>query len=150
MQHAPDPLWAESACQRVPGKAVDAWVTEHVMAALTPAQIELSLALVAELERQQAELTRQWQRRLEAAHYAAGLAQRRYEQVDPANRLVARTLEQQWDAALQEVQRLETEFAAFGQRKPVSRGAEQRQALPPICPGYGSRPPPRGPNAKIC
>jgi hypothetical protein len=44
----------------VPGKAVDAWVTECVMTALTPAQIELSLALVAKLERQQAELTRQW------------------------------------------------------------------------------------------
>jgi len=121
--------YGESACQRVPGKAVDAWVTERVMAALTPAQIELSLALVAELERQQAELTHQWQRRLEAARYAANLTQRRYEQVDPANRLVARSLEQQWEAALQEVQRLETEFTAFGQHKPVSLGEEQRQAL---------------------
>jgi DNA invertase Pin-like site-specific DNA recombinase len=47
--------YGESACQRVPGKAVDQWVTEKVMAALTPAQIELSLAIMEEFERQQAE-----------------------------------------------------------------------------------------------
>jgi len=48
--------YGESACQRVPGKAIDQWVVEKVMAALTPVQIELSLAIVEELERQQAEL----------------------------------------------------------------------------------------------
>jgi hypothetical protein len=35
---------------------------------------------------------RQWHMRLERAQYEADLAQRRYEQVDPANRLVAASL----------------------------------------------------------
>ena len=118
-----------SVCQRVPGKAVDQWVTERIMAALTPAQIELSLAILGEFERQQAELTRQWQRRLEAARYAADLAQRRYEEVDPTNRLVARTLEQQWETCLQEIGRLETEFATFRRDKSPSFGPEQRESL---------------------
>lgn len=121
--------YGESACQRMPGKAVDQWVTEKVMAALTPAQIELSLAIVAELERQQTELNRQWQRRLEAARYDANLAQRRYEEVDPANRLVARTLEQQWEASLQEISRLEAEFADFCRKRPPAFAPEQRQSL---------------------
>lgn len=121
--------YGESACQRVPGKAVDQWVTEKVMAALTPVQIELSLAIVEELERQQVELHRQWQRRLEAARYAAGLAQRRYEEVDPANRLVARTLEQQWEASLQEISRLEAEFAAYCRKRPPTFAPEQRESL---------------------
>jgi len=119
----------EKACQRMPGKAIDGFVSERLLAALTPAQIELSLALVEELERQQAELNKQWQRRLEAVRYAAGLAQNRYEQVDPANRLVAHSLEQQWEACLQEVSRLEVEFTAFCQKKPQLFQPEQRLAM---------------------
>ncbi len=121
--------YGEPKCQRVPGAAVDRFVLEHLLAALTPAQIELSLAAVAELERQQAEIARQWQRRLEAAHYAAALAQRRYEAVDPANRLVARTLEQQWEVGLAEIERVNTDFATLQREKPLSISASQRQAL---------------------
>lgn len=121
--------FAEKACQRIPGKAVDQWVLKHLLAALTPAQIELSLAILDELERQQTEVLRQWQRRVEAARYAIGLAQRRYEQVDPENRLVARTLEQQWEACLRELDRLEAEFSAFRQNKPLTISAAQRQSL---------------------
>jgi DNA invertase Pin-like site-specific DNA recombinase len=121
--------FGETACQRMPGKAIDQFVTERLMAALTPAQIELSLAIVEELERQQIELNRQWQRRLEAARYTAALAQKRYEQVDPENRLVVRTLEQQWETSLQEVSRLEVEFAAFERQKPQPYHPEQRQNL---------------------
>jgi DNA invertase Pin-like site-specific DNA recombinase len=119
----------ETACQRIPGKAMDDFVSQRILVALTPAQIELSLAIVKELERQQADLDRQWQRNIEAARYSANLAQRRYEQVDPANRLVARSLEQQWEACLQEVSRLEGEFAAFHQNKPQPYRPEQRQQL---------------------
>jgi hypothetical protein len=89
----------------------------------------LSLAVVDELQRQQAELIRQWQRRLEAARYAADLAQRRYEEVDPENRLVARTLEKQWETCLQEVAQLEAEFADFRSQRPGSLSPEQRQSL---------------------
>jgi hypothetical protein len=119
----------ETACQRMPGKAIDEFISQRLLAALTPAQIELSLALVEELERQQIELNKQWQRRLDAAHYAANLAQRRYEQVDPANRLVAHSLEQQWESCLQEVRHQEGEFAAFSQKKPQLFHPEQRLAL---------------------
>jgi DNA invertase Pin-like site-specific DNA recombinase len=121
--------YGEKACQRIPGKAVDQWVVERIMAALTPAQIELSLAIMEEMERQQTELNRQWQRRLEAAQYAADLAQRRYEEVDPTNRLVTRTLEQQWEACLQEVSHLEVNFTAFTRKKPPAFAPGQRQTL---------------------
>lgn len=121
--------YGEAACQRVPGAAVDHFVMTHVLAALTPAQIELSLAAVDQLERQQCQVARQWEYRIQAACYAADLAQRRYEQVDPANRLVARTLEQQWEACLAQVERLNRDFAAFQHQKPVAISAEQRQSL---------------------
>lgn len=121
--------YGEKACQRIPGKAVDQFITDSILAALTPAQIDFSLAVIDELQRQQAELIRQWQRRLEAARYAADLAQRRYEEVDPENRLVARSLEKQWETCLQEVEQLEAKFAEFRSQRPLSISPDQRQAL---------------------
>jgi hypothetical protein len=49
--------------------------------------------------------------------------------VDPANRLVVHSLEQQWEACLQEVNRLKAEYAAFSQKIPQPFHPEQRQAL---------------------
>jgi DNA invertase Pin-like site-specific DNA recombinase len=121
--------YGETACQRMPGAAVDAYVAERLLAALAPAQIALSLAVLDELEHQQAELLAQWQRRLEAARYGASLAQRRFEQVDPQNRLVARTLEQGWETALREVERLENELAACQRLPTLALTAERRRSL---------------------
>ncbi len=122
----------ETAGQRLPGAALDRHAIERVLAALSPAQIRESLPAVDELERQQAEVLAQWQRRLEAARYQATLAQRRYEQVDPQDRVVARTLEQGSEAALREVEHLEMEPAAFRRIRPLAFSAEQRQTLLPL------------------
>jgi len=121
--------YAEPCCQRIPGAGVDAEVVAEVLRSLSPAQIELSLAAVDELERQQSELVHQWQRRLENAHYAANLAQRRYEQVDPDNRLVARNLERGWEQSLQEVDQLEADFQTCRQQKALELTREQRSQL---------------------
>jgi DNA invertase Pin-like site-specific DNA recombinase len=121
--------YAQPACQRLPGAAVDQLVAEQLLAALTPAQVELSLALAEELERQQGELDRQWQRRLEGAQYAVRLAQRRYEQVDPDHRLVAHNLEQEWESALRQVEQIEKEYVRFQQQTVVQLSPQQREQL---------------------
>lgn len=121
--------YAQPACQRIPGQAVDQVVAQAVLAALTPAQIELSLAAVQEMERQQAELGRQWELHLTGARYDVRLAQRRYEQVDPDNRLVAGSLERAWEAALQAVERLEAEFARQQGQFTLALTTAQRQQL---------------------
>jgi len=58
-------------------------------------------------------LNRQWELKLERARYEALRAQRQYDAVDPDNRLVARTLEQQWEQALRAVEQLEREYATW-------------------------------------
>jgi DNA invertase Pin-like site-specific DNA recombinase len=121
--------FAEPTCQSVPGREVDQAVAAAVLAALTPVQIELSLAVLEEIERQQTLLNQQWTLRLEAARYAVRLAQRRYEQVDPENRLVARTLEQEWEARLQEHHHLEMNYEHFQQQAPLRLDEAQRQRL---------------------
>lgn len=121
--------YAEPVCQHVPGRPVDEIVTLAVLAALTPEQIDLSLAVIEEIERQQAALRKQWDLRLEGARYAAQLAQRRYEQVDPENRLVARTLERQWEDKLHAYDQLQAEFEHFQQQAPLGLVDTQRQLL---------------------
>ena len=61
--------------------------------------------------------------------YAADLARRRYEQVDPANRLVAQTLETEWNQRLEDV---ETARQAYAAQRPTAQNitstAAQMQA----------------------
>jgi DNA invertase Pin-like site-specific DNA recombinase len=121
--------YAEPVCQHVSGRPVDRTVTSAVLAALTPDQVELSLAVIEEVERQQTTLRKQWELCLEGARYAAQLAQRRYEQVDPENRLVARTLERQWETTLQECDQLQAEFDRLQQQAPLVLDDTQRQLL---------------------
>ena len=44
--------------------------------------------------------------KIDRAEYEAQFAQRRYEQVDPDNRLVASTLEKAWNAALLNIEQI--------------------------------------------
>ena len=67
---------------------------------MQPAELELALAALHELESRDQAILRQWRMRLERAEYEVALAERRYQEVDPANRLVAGTLERLWNDAL--------------------------------------------------
>src|SRR5712692_6072194 len=80
---------------------LDAVIAVEALQALQPAQLELALAALRELESRDHAIHHQWQMRLERAEYEAALAERRYQEVDPSNRLVASTLEQRWNEALQ-------------------------------------------------
>ena len=97
-------------CLCVRCERLDEAVTEQVLAAMQPAELELALAALEELQARDAALTRQGQMRLERAEYEARLAERRYEEVDPANRLVAATLEQRWNEALRRLAELKGQF----------------------------------------
>lgn len=121
--------YAQKVCQRISGRSIDQAVAQAVLEALTPAQIELSLAVAQEMERQQAQLRKQWELRLEGAAYSARLAQRRYELVDPENRLVARHLEREWEARLAEIAQLKANFARQQNQSPLYLNSAQRQQL---------------------
>jgi DNA-binding transcriptional MerR regulator len=67
--------------------------------------------------------------RIERARYEADLAERRYESVDPSNRLIASTLEQRWNDALQRLHDLEAELANFERQTKRAVTAEQKQQI---------------------
>jgi DNA invertase Pin-like site-specific DNA recombinase len=105
---------------------VDAAVSAEVLKALQPAELELALAALRELEVRDQAIMRQWQMRLERAEYEAALAQRRYEEVDPSNRLVASTLERRWNEALLHGEDLKKQAAEFQHQEARVATPEQK------------------------
>ena len=85
---------------------------------LTPAGIELSLTAAGDIERERGRLDEHWRRELERAAYEVRLAQRSYRAVDPENRLVARTLELQWEAAMRHEQEFREGYDRFRRELP--------------------------------
>jgi hypothetical protein len=87
-------------CQSVPGHAVDAAIASLLLDTVTPLALEVALSVQAELEARADEADRLRQSHVERARQRAELARRRYLAVDPDNRLVADSLEADWNDAL--------------------------------------------------
>jgi hypothetical protein len=113
-------------CMSMRCDLLDAAIAAKALQALKPAQIELALAVLHELEGRDQALFQQWRMRLERAEYEAALAERRYEEVDPAQRLVASTLERRWNEALLSLEELKRQYAEFEQQKARVATPEQK------------------------
>ena len=107
-------------CVWIQADLIDQAVALRVLEILRPEQVEIAFRALKELEGRSQAVDQQWRLRLERLEYHAQLAQRRYEEVDPSNRLVASTLEQRWNQALQELQTVREEF----QRSRLQQGLE--------------------------
>jgi DNA invertase Pin-like site-specific DNA recombinase len=121
--------YAEPFCQSLKAAPVDAQVTSLILAALEPAALEASLAVAADLQTERAALEQQWRQRLERAQYQVDQARRRYASTEPENRLVARTLERDWEAALAEQVRLTAEHERFRRERPQSPNPAELAAI---------------------
>jgi hypothetical protein len=86
-------------CFSTPAKPLDDAIVQRVLAAVTPVTVKLALEALNNLEAGDKAISAQWHRRIERARYEADLAERRYQEADPSNRLVACTLEKRWNSA---------------------------------------------------
>jgi hypothetical protein len=91
---------ARRICQAVPGAGLDDRIGQLLLDTLTPLAAEAALTVAAELQHRADEADALRAAHVERARYHADLARRRYLAVDPANRLVADTLEAGWNTAL--------------------------------------------------
>ena len=121
--------YAAPYCQSLAGTPLDELITREVFQALTPAALEISLKVAEDLEHERAQHLALWKQRLERAHYEVERAWRQYNAVEPENRLVARTLEKQWEQALEAEETLKMEYARFIAHEPAVMSAEQREAI---------------------
>ena len=120
---------ASRAYLTAPSTSIDQAISERLVSAITPVTIELALAALANLEGRDRGIGAQWRMRIERARYDAELAERRYEAVDPGNRLIAATLETRWNDAVQRLHDLEAELAAFERKTMRAVTAEQKQQI---------------------
>jgi hypothetical protein len=116
-------------CQSLTGAPLDAWMSELVLHALEPAALEVSLAVAADVEAQRQRLHQHWAKRLERAGYEVERAARQYHAVEPENRLVARTLERQWEEALASEEKIKADYRRFLAAQPVTLSASEREAI---------------------
>lgn len=119
--------YADPACQGLAAAALDREVERLALLALEPSALEVSLQVAADLKAQHEQAEASWRQRLERTAYAADRAHRQYAAVEPENRLVARTLEANWEAALREQRTLKEEHLRWQQERPrlLSEGEQE-------------------------
>src|SRR5881296_1668376 len=120
---------ATKSCMVFRCDLLDGVIAEEMLKALQPAEpaeLELALAALHELESRDQSILRQWQMRLERAEYEVALSERRYQEVDPANRLVAGTLERRWNDALLHLDGVKKEAAEFQRQEAHVATPEQK------------------------
>jgi DNA invertase Pin-like site-specific DNA recombinase len=105
-------------CSHASACRVDVLVEEVFLTLMNENTVELSAAYEHKLQEEVALVDRHWQEKLQRLSYQADLARRRYEAVDPANRLVAATLETEWNARLVE---LEEARQAYQKSRPTKQ-----------------------------
>jgi DNA invertase Pin-like site-specific DNA recombinase/uncharacterized protein YndB with AHSA1/START domain len=118
-----------SWCLRIGGGQIDQAVAGALLAALTPAGVRAALQAAEALEQDHDTALRQWRLQVERAKYQADRAERRYRQVEPEHRLVARGLERDLEHALAELARAEAELALREQQRPRTLSQDEREQL---------------------
>jgi hypothetical protein len=108
----------EGRCISFGGLRVDEAVSKVLLHAIEGNAIEAAFKAAAQVEQRQQEARKTFELEVEQARYEASLAARRYEAVDPEQRLVAKELEARWNVALQKVQELENKLSQFDSRSP--------------------------------
>jgi hypothetical protein len=103
----------EAWCISFGGLRPDAGVSAEILRAISGNAIEAAIQAADRIAEQQRERRRILLLELEQSRYQAQLATRRYEAVDPANRLVAAELESRWNTALEQVRRLEQQLHEY-------------------------------------
>jgi DNA invertase Pin-like site-specific DNA recombinase len=118
-----------STCCGLEAGVVDDLVSQQVLRALEPATLELSLKAIQDVHQERERLHRHWKHRLERATYEAERAERQYLAVEPENRLVARSLERQWEEALRNRRDLAEEYDRFLKEQPPHLSEDQRARI---------------------
>jgi DNA invertase Pin-like site-specific DNA recombinase len=108
----------EKICISFGGFRVDQAMTEYLFEVLSPIGLEASLNAIRKINDESGTVKRQRELELEQARYEALRAKRQYNAVDPDNRLVASTLEKDWNDALVKVAKLEGEISALAESTP--------------------------------
>jgi len=120
---------AEPLCQQIPGAGIDRLIGDLLVEVVSPMTLDVALTVQYELQSRLEEADRLRQKQVERARYEADLAQRRYMKVDPDNRLVADTLEADWNHKLRALAEAQQEYERRREQDRKVLNEEQRAAI---------------------
>jgi DNA invertase Pin-like site-specific DNA recombinase len=121
--------YGAEVCQSLSGAALELFVVERMLQAVSPASLELSLAASEDIEHERKQVDSHWQQRLTRSRYEVEQARRQYAAVEPEHRLVARELERRWDEALRADEQLRADYARFQQDCPTQLSFNERKQI---------------------
>ena len=119
----------ELNCQSIAGAPIDEAIGSLVAEEMTPAAVEMAIEIRREVEARCEEADQLRCRAMERAQIEADLAQRRFMLVDPSNRLVADTLEREWNEKLRALAETREERERARQQDHVVLDEAVRQRL---------------------
>lgn len=119
---------AREGCGSLIGTGVDAAIGDLLVEVVTPLALTLTLAVEEELRDRIEEADALRRKRVTRAEYEAELARRRFAHVDPDHRLVADTLEAEWNERLRELRACQEEYERRREedRRALSEDAKER------------------------
>ena len=120
---------AEPLCQRIPGVDIDRVVSDMLLELVNPVTLEVALTVQQEVQARLDESDRLRRQQVERARYEAELAQRRYMRVDPENRMVADSLEADWNQKLRALADAQQEYEHRREQDRRIFDDEQRAAI---------------------
>jgi len=119
----------EKVCQHVPGAVVDRAISGLLLELMQPMTLEVALAVQKEVEMRIAETDTLQRKQVERARYEAELARRRYMKVDPDNRLVADSLEAEWNDKLRSLAEAQEHYEQQTQKQRLLIDSQTREQL---------------------
>lgn len=120
---------AAPICQHLSGQPIDAAVVQLLLEKMTPINLEVALAVQQEIVARQEDANTLRAQQVTRKQYEADLAGQRYRRVDPNNRLVASTLEAEWNTALRGLEETQQEYERHRQADGLRVDQEMRSQI---------------------
>ena len=116
---------ADGTCQSLGGVRLERRIVDTFLEALAPASLEATVGALRETERVWQLECKQRELLVEQARFEAERARRQFDLCEPENRLVARTLEREWEKHLAELAARERELTRFREGQPTPLSEEE-------------------------
>lgn len=119
----------QPTCQWIPGAPIDDVISTVLLEAVSPLALQVALSVQEEIVTRAVEVDSLRKQHVEKARYEAELARRRYMQVDPENRLVACSLEAEWNERLRDLSETQKDYETQTQRDQLMLSEERLKEI---------------------
>jgi DNA invertase Pin-like site-specific DNA recombinase len=124
-----DDGFTTSHCLSIHSSLVDQAIVQRVLEIIKPSQIEIAIKAFEEIGQRKRAIEKQWEMKITRAEYESQLAQRRYEEVDPTNRLVASTLEKRWNETLLGLESIKEQYNEYQKKELIQETTKHKNNI---------------------